>query len=60
MLGESASKEPAPSLVERRALRAMPAEERRRHLKEQADRIAEVYQPDPDWQTLAGEGFVEY
>ena len=60
ILGESALKEPAPSLVERRALRAMPAEERRRRLKEQADRIAEVYQPDPDWQALAGEGFVEY
>ena len=60
MLGEAASKEPAPSLVERRALLAMPAEERRRRLKEQADRIVEVYQPDPDWQALAGEGFVEY
>ena len=60
MLGEAASKEPAPSLVERRALLAMPAEERRRHLKEQADRIVEVYQPDPDWQALAGESFVEY
>ena len=60
MLGEAVSKKPAPSLVERRVLIAMSAEERRRHLKEQADRIAEDYQPDPDWQALAGERFVEY
>lgn len=60
MPGEPALKEPASSLSDRRALRAMPAEERRRHLKEQADRIAEVYKPDPDWQAIAGESFVEY
>ena len=39
---------------------AMPAEVRRRHLREQAERIAEEYEPDSDWQTLAGEDFVEY
>ena len=59
-MGEAVSKKPAPSLVERRVLIAMSAEERRRHLKEQADRIAEDYQPDSDWQALAGERFVEY
>ena len=60
ILGGAAPKEPPPSLVGRRVLVAMPAEERRRHLKEQADRIAGEYQPDSDWQALGGEKVVEY
>ena len=60
ILGESVDKKPALSLVERRALIAMPVEERRRHLREQAERIAEEYRPDSDWQVIEGEDFVEY
>ena len=59
ILGETVKKKPALSLVERRALMAMPVEERRRHLREQAERIAEEYEPESDWQALAGEDFVE-
>ena len=57
---EAVKKKRALPHVERRALMAMPAEVRRRHLREQAERIAEEYEPDSDWQTLAGEDFVEY
>ena len=60
ILGESMDKKPSLSLIERRALMQMSVAERRRHLKDQADRITAEYEPDPDWQAVEGEDFVEY
>ena len=60
ILGESMDTKPSLSLVERRALMAMSVEERRRHLKDQADRIAAEYEPESDWQEIEGEDFAEY
>lgn len=38
----------------------MSIEERRRYLREQANRIAHDYEPDPDWRAIEGVAFVEY
>jgi len=51
---------PTPSLMQRRSLMAMPVNERRPYLKEQAERLATHYSPDPDWAAVAGEDIVEY
>lgn len=60
ILGEPVDKKPTLSLIQRRALMEMSVEERQRHLNEQAERIAEEYQPDPNWQAVSGEEFVDY
>ena len=60
ILGEPVEKRPTLSLIQRKALMEMSVEERRRHLREQAERIAEEYQPDADWQAASGDAFVEY
>ena len=59
IMGEKLEQSPALSLIERRALMAMPAEERQRLLKEQAERLAQDYVSDPDWAAIDGEDFIE-
>ena len=55
--GRSHFKIVSSTLIERRVLMHMSVEECRRHLREQADRIAEDYEPDPDWREVEGEDF---
>lgn len=58
IMGEELEQSPALSLIERRALMAMPVEERQRVLQAQAERLAQDYEPDPDWAAIDGEDFI--
>ena len=48
------------SLIERRAFFELPTDLRRNLLREQAKRMADYYQNDPEWRELEGEDLVEY
>lgn len=43
---------PSLSLIQRRAFLALPLEQRRRIMAEQANQLAPDYEPDRDWQDL--------
>ena len=47
------------SVMERRALAQLPADERRRVLAQQAARIAEHYEHDEEWRNLDGGDVIE-
>ncbi len=52
---------PSPqSLLERRAFLELPTDSRRSLLREQAKRMVEYYQNDPEWRELEGGDLVEY
>ena len=52
---------PSPqSLIERRAFLELPTDSRRSLLREQAKRMVEYYQNDPEWRELEGGDLVEY
>ena len=48
------------SLIERRAFLELPTDSRRSLLREQAKRMVEYYQNDPEWRELEGGDLVEY
>ena len=47
-------------LIERRAFLELPTDLRRSLLREQAKRMVEYYQNDPEWRELEGGDLVEY
>ena len=60
LLNDTLETASAPSLIERRAFFELPTDLRRSLLREQAKRMVEYYQNDPEWRELEGEDLVEY
>ena len=50
----------SPTLIDRRAFLKLPMDLRRSLLREQANRMADYYQHDPEWRELEGDDLVEY
>jgi Zn-dependent peptidase ImmA (M78 family) len=59
MLGEPVDVRPSLSLAERRAFMQLPIEARRRILAQQAEDIADAYEPDADWKEFQSGDFVD-
>jgi hypothetical protein len=60
MLGETIEMEEPLSLIGRRAFMKLSLEERRRIMAEQAYKMAQYYEQDPEWKELQGGDIVEY
>jgi Zn-dependent peptidase ImmA (M78 family)/DNA-binding XRE family transcriptional regulator len=59
MLGEPVDARPSLSLTQRRAFLQLPIEARRRILAQQADDIADTYEPDADWKEFQAGDFID-
>ncbi len=59
MLGEPVEARPSLTLAQRRAFMQLPIEARRRILAQQAQDIADVYEPDADWKEFQAGDFVD-
>ncbi len=59
MLGEPIQARPSLSLAQRRAFMQLPIEARRRMLAQQAEDIADAYEPDADWKELQAGDFID-
>ena len=59
MLGEPVEARPSLSLAQRRAFMQLPIEARRRMLAQQAEDIADAYEPDADWKELQAGDFID-
>ncbi len=59
LLGEPVEARPSLTLAQRRAFMQLPIEARRRILAQQAQDIADVYEPDADWKEFQAGDFVD-
>ncbi len=59
MLGEPIQARPSLSLAQRRAFMQLPIEARRRMLAQQAEDIADAYEPDADWKEFQAGDFID-